>query len=479
MLNRFQIHHCFLLICLSICFIIVIPDLLKQGMFMDGQQYACVAKNLANDKGTFWKPFLSESWLMQNRNEFLEQPPLFYFIESFAFKVLGEHYLTEKLFSLIVFLIHLFIIHLIWKNITNENDSKQSWLPIFCFTLIPIVGWVFQNNMLEELLSVFTLLSVLFILNAMQKYKWQLFYLSCSGICVFLATLTKGLPGFFPIVFPLFYYLSVKKISIRKMVISISILLLIPFLSYTVLLITNNEAFDSLFFYVEKRLLNRITNQPSTDYRFFTLVGLFQELIPLGILLMLFFILSNRNNLKTEAIHKYKKQALLFFLIGFSASLPLMLTLVQNKFYFFPALPFFAIAISFLILPYLNGLLQKINLKKYTYKFIFISVVFFLCSCAYCVAQIGKFNRDETILKDVNKIVQVVGKNKNILVEEEVYYQWNFQFYLLRFGDISIEHSGKNLDFYLTNKNHFLKNDRYKKMNIELTNYEMYKLTEK
>jgi hypothetical protein len=263
------------------------------------------------------------------------------------------------------------------------------------------------------------------------------------------------------------------------MVISISILLLIPFLSYTVLLITNNEAFDSLFFYVEKRLLNRITNQPSTDYRFFTLVGLFQELIPLGILLMLFFILSNRNYLKTEAIHKYKKQALLFFLIGFSASLPLMLTLVQNKFYFFPALPFFAIAISFLILPYLNGLLQKINLKKYTYKFIFISVVFFLCSCAYCVAQIGKFNRDETILNDVNKIVQVVGKNKNILVEEEVYYQWNFQFYLLRFGDISIEHSGKNLDFYLTNKNHFLKNDRYKKMNIELTNYEMYKLTEK
>jgi hypothetical protein len=42
--------------------ILVVPKTLMNGMFMDGQQYACVAQNMAEGKGTFWHPYLSETW---------------------------------------------------------------------------------------------------------------------------------------------------------------------------------------------------------------------------------------------------------------------------------------------------------------------------------------------------------------------------------------------------------------------------------
>ena len=41
---------------------LICPGLVQDGMFMDGQQYACVAKQLADGNGTFWFPHLSATW---------------------------------------------------------------------------------------------------------------------------------------------------------------------------------------------------------------------------------------------------------------------------------------------------------------------------------------------------------------------------------------------------------------------------------
>ncbi len=214
--NRIQPHHGLLLVVVAVAIIIVVPDLLKQGMFMDGQQYACVSKNLANNKGSFWKPILSETWQIQEKKEFLEHPPLFYFLESFAFKLFGEIYLTEKLFSLFTFILHLLLIYLLYKENVGTDFKKNTWIVIFCWSIIPIVSWVFQNNMIEELLSVFTLLSVYFSIKAIHLNKHALIYILFSGLFIFFASLTKGLPGFFPILVPFLCFFILKKPSLEK-----------------------------------------------------------------------------------------------------------------------------------------------------------------------------------------------------------------------------------------------------------------------
>jgi hypothetical protein len=90
--------------------------------------------------------------------------------------------------------------------------------------------------------------------------------------------------------------------------------------------------------------------------------------------------------------------------------------------------------------------------------------------------QLNKYKRDELILKDVYAIINKVGNIKKLEVEKDIYYQWNFHFYLLRFGDISVENTGNKNDYYLTTKNTFLKNIDYKNTNIQLNNYQLYEL---
>jgi 4-amino-4-deoxy-L-arabinose transferase-like glycosyltransferase len=474
--NRIQFHHGFLLLVIAVAILIVVPNLLKQGMFMDGQQYACVAKNLANHKGTFWKPFLSETWLIQGKNEFLEHPPLFYFIESFSFKVFGEFYLTEKLFSLFTFILHVLLIHLLYKEIANIDYKKYTWIGIFCWSIIPIVSWVFQNNMIEELLSIFTLLSALFSIKAIHSNKFEFVYIVLSGLFVVFATLTKGLPGFFPILIPFLSFFVLKKSTLQKTIFHSLFLVSIPVLIYACIFIFNQEAKESLMFYINNRLLHRISEQPSTDYRLFTLVGLLQELLPLFGLISIIIII-NKFKKTNFVIDSENKNTIVFFtLIGISASFPLMLTMVQNKFYFFPALPYFAIALGLLINVYIKQFFINIHLQKNKFLFFFIGCIAMMFSITFSVKQINKFSRDEKIITDVNSIIKSVGHNKTIGVEKDVYYQWNFQFYLLRFGDISIAHAEKKYNYYISYKTTINEDTNYLKSKLYLNNYTLYSL---
>lgn len=137
---QFNKHTYLLILVLAIGTLIIVPGLLMEGMFMDGQQYAFVAKNYANGKGTFWFPFLSQSWCTAPHSGFLEHPPLFYFLESFSFKLFGNSIYAERVFSLIMLVLNGFLIRAIWNLVTNKEIAKFTWLPLFFFFGIPIVA---------------------------------------------------------------------------------------------------------------------------------------------------------------------------------------------------------------------------------------------------------------------------------------------------------------------------------------------------
>lgn len=57
-------------------------------------------------------------------------------------------------------------------------------------------------------------------------------------------------------------------------------------------------------------------------------------------------------------------------------------------------------------------------------------------SLVLCFTSIGDYKRDEKVIADARAICSLVSNEKSIKVSGDVYHKWNFQFYVLRFGDI-------------------------------------------
>ncbi len=444
------IHRKLYLLTISVITVLLVPNVFRQGLFMDGLQYACVSKNFANGKGSFWFPYISQSWWYYD-NWFLEHPPLFYFLESFFFKIFGAVFYTEKLFCLTLAFLNAFIINSIW-SITAKKfnfDLKSGWLAILFWIIIPINFWAYQNNAIETLVTTFVLLAILFSLNALFNNKYSVVYLILAGIAIFLATLSKGIPGLFPLSIIPLYFLFFKSQSIYKTSLYFLLVLSIPILIYSCLILFVPAAKESLLFYWKYRLLHRIANPPEGEYRLFTLVGLFQELIPLFVVGIIIYLGKRKS---TWSINNNNKVFWFFICVGLSGVLPLMVTLVQKKFYFVPALPLFAIALTSLLSIRIQSFLDKLKENKSTSKFIFVmSLTIIIGTLLFSWLNFGGYCRDELAQREVNSMGKMISNETKVSVESKSFYEdWSLQFYLLRNFDVSIEPLDKPRKYFIT-----------------------------
>ena len=105
-------------------------------------------------------------------------------------------------------------------------------------------------------------------------------------------------------------------------------------------------------------MLKRKSDDPTENSHFYILTGLFTEQLPPLILTALALLIYKTKKASNQINKGY---FILFLLLGFAGSLPLMLTLVQRNFYFIPALPLFAIAWALLIADGLNNDFNQLN----------------------------------------------------------------------------------------------------------------------
>src|ERR1700757_3050400 len=134
----------------SIILILVLPGLVQHGMFMDGTQYACVSRDLAIGKGSFWFPHLSDSWLKNGSSNFMEHLPLAFFLQSKFFLIFGDSIYTEKIYCFCCLLLSVLFINKIWNLLPFENNAlkRNSWLPLLLWITCASVFWAYQNNLL-------------------------------------------------------------------------------------------------------------------------------------------------------------------------------------------------------------------------------------------------------------------------------------------------------------------------------------------
>ena len=468
-------HTPFWLIAISVLIILTVPTLIKDGMFMDGMLYTSVAHNLGNGIGTFWFPQFSLHNLA-GLNAFHEQPPLVFGIQAIFFKLFGDSMYIERSYTFIAMCITAFLINLLWKEIYRNNESykKMGWLPIILWITIPVCFWSYSNNMHENTMTIFTLTASLLIYKSFRVTSSPIKLWILAGIFIFMATLSKGLPGFFPITIPFLYWLTTKRISFSKIILPSLIIVGVPLIIYTILFLIP-ESKESLSTYLFKRVLHRINEVPTVSNRFYILVRLFMELLPQIALVIIFLLIAKAKKIQANLSQQWQK-AILFTTIGIASSLPLMLTLVQKGFYFVPSLPFFAIGLSILITRIIFKLIARIETQSKNYKiFLILSAFLFLSTSTFALLQKGKVSRNKELLSDVYKIGSIVPKFATVSIPPEIWAQWDLQCYLIRYYTISLDVNYKNTYCIVYKNSNTDSLVNYKKINIQTLEYDLYK----
>lgn len=441
-------------------------------MFLDGLIYASVARNMAEGIGSFWHPQFSATCL----NPFYEHPPLAIGIQSVLFKIFGDHLWVERLYSLFTFLLTSLLIVGIWKQITNTY--KFSWLPVLLWTITSRVSWAVANNLLENTMTVFVCLALLFLLKSTQRKKyWYLFF---AGISIALAFLSKGLLCLYLWSFPFFYYIVFQKITFLKMFYQSIVLILSTLMPIALLYFLNADAKMNLLAYFDHQVLSSIQNVQTVNTRL-AIVGMFFNsiILPTVLIVLLLTYFKYKKHMKMQLLKQHQKMFLFFLLLIFAGVLPIMISLKQRAFYILTVYPIYAIGVSYAIYPLLKNYstLQK-HFQKWQQRVKYVSLSLFLLALVLSFIQSRQINRDQEKIELVQELKTLIGEGASINICKSMRKNWSLHAYFARYAHISLDASTQQRTYFLLDKTceHNVDTSAYNKIALQNNNYSLFNL---
>jgi len=354
----------------SLSFFILLFRVVYSDMFFDGVIYAGIGRNMAEGVGSFWAPFYTFGFL----NPFYEHPPLVFYLQSWAYRFLGENPRIEYLWGLCQgFLV--FFITIKTFSLTDRNKLKTAWFPVLLLVTTPTISWTFNNNMLESTMTVFTSLSVYFFCRAFFINKNVFFWGLLSGACMFFGFLCKGPTALFPLALPVLFLFIYGKFPKKE---SFGLIVAIA-LSTTFVFLVDFSAATSFFSnYFYGQIIKSVTGKNEEVrylYLFFRFLG--EVVVPLAVSLLLWFFFKPKTKEQKRTVDR-DPFFWLMLLIALCASVPTFFSPKQRVWYVFASWPFYCIALAHLF----NGAAVEANefFKKKTPKSIllFTSVTLFL-----------------------------------------------------------------------------------------------------
>ena len=421
----------FWLLLIGLFLILVSKSLLTEGMFLDGVLYASISRNMAYALGSFWNPYYTQTI----GTVFHSHPPLALGLEALAFKALGDHWWVEKAYSVLTFLLTALLIALIWKRTTN--NIRWAWLPLLFWLTMPLVSWSATNNLLENTMTVFVLLSVyLMIVSYQRNHK---FWLILAGLSLFLAFLSKGFTGLFPLAFPVLYCIFDTK---RKWIQGpIDSLILLVFLAVFVgiMFLVFPPSLPYLKEYFQLQVIGGGLHETTVSTRFYIVFSLLQQLIvPFAIALALVICKAkNKVNNKVFEFPLDKSWFYIFLILGLLGVLPIMVSVKQRDFYMLAALPLFALACGHITLSMVTLWLPKMTPKVHKWTTLGTAGVV-LIGLVLNIVHFGKYGRDEALIEEVKVQVAAADGKTIIEISPEEYTQWAKHAYYMRYGKINL-----------------------------------------
>ena len=470
-------HNHFRFFVLSVLAAIVLPQLFREGIFMDGSLYSAVAVNYARGEGTFWAPHFSQITM----SFFHEQPPLLFGMLGTCFKIFGEHVLVERFYALGIFILSLFVYLSIWKKLFSENGwlIRWRWMAVLIWIIIPNTTWVVIHNLEENTMGLFVLLSVYFQIRAANSKTGMAYLFSAlSGIALFLAFLTKGFPAFFPLVFFPLNYVFFKKYgtSFRVQLLNFLILFLVLTLLIVVVFLYEPSA-SQLKAWLYERVLNSISNVSNTAHRFEIVQDLLMQLLPVFLLFPVLMAISKWKKLKKFPVSPLeKKHAWLFLLMAAAGSLPLMITREQRGFYLATAHPYFAFFFTVIFSPLFSGLQSEHwsnAVKKISFAgtIIIFVVAFFLMFFLHATPK-----RDPDKWHDINIVTSRLSYGSFLAYRGDMWNDWELQTGLIRKNYISLTSDTSKTKYLITDASQHTKVDenKYREVSLKFQHYKLY-----
>lgn len=459
----------FYLFAVGIFLLVVCQDIFSNGMFLDGLIYSTVSKNLADGIGTFWNPHFTTTCLP----DFHEHPPLAFGIQSIFFTVLGESRFIDKLYSLVTLLIVGYIILKIWKTL----GYKYGWFPLFIWLITPTVFWTSYNNLLENTLTIFTSLSILFYLKNQENKNY--FFIILSGFMLSLGFLTKGFVAFFPWTFPFLLWIFSKHKSFGKMVgdsIGILFFTLAPLLLLILFFPVPRLGLQK---YIDNQVINSIKNVITVDSRFDIIKRMFDELIPAAGLCVLFLVWGWIRKSSVIFVKENSKKAMMFIFLGLTGVLPIMISMKQSGFYILPTYPFFAIGAGILMHPLVDSIFIKMNYRSKGFLFFkWIAYGLFFTGVILSLYFSDHYSRDRDKIKDTYSILPEIPKGSIININPDMFQDWSLHGYFGRFKNISLDPDLNNSREFILIKNENYSDTlglNYNMVKVNTADYKLFK----
>lgn len=431
------------LVVLLIVIAAFLPRVVQKGLFGDGLLYASMARNMAEGRGSFWKPFFSSSYWLENiPSTYFENPPLMLWLESLAFLVFGDHWWVEKVFCIFVFILNGLLLKWLWQTIFDRTHTYHTfwYVVILCWYFIPVTPWANVNNMMDTLLTSFCLLAVLCYFKmknseTLHYYKWMVM-MSCS---IFLAILVKGPVALYPLALPVMYtWIVDRRTTLFKPIYSTILISTVTALMFLMLWYSIEDARHFFTQYWEQRLKAVIVGSRDdmklTGWnKLYIVQALAIELSVLVSLSMLMYIyLKYKKKWRPELF--LFRMAAMFFAVGLCATLPILISTKQSNIYLIAGLPMFALSAAILWTPLVIKLHEKLRGHVWL-RWVNGFVVFgFVVVGWMTYIQYGVKGREVALMEDIEIIKTVVPTGSKILVSKNLMYDFNTQTYMQRMG---------------------------------------------
>ncbi|HBB92508.1 MAG TPA: hypothetical protein DC042_12535 [Bacteroidales bacterium] len=453
---------------------LLLPWIVRDGMFLDGVTYAAISRNLAHGLGTFWAPHYTDILYPQ----FFEHPPLAFGIQSLFFRVCGDSMATERIYTLFTALVSLYLLAQVWILFADTPQRKTLWwLPVLLWIATPVVFWSYRNNMLENTLTIFVLAATWFTGKAILSKR--ILWLMPAGLFILAAFLTKGPVGLFPLVIPACYRVALKGFKTGQAAFHSLILILVPVVLFLIIVVLIPEAEESIRHYWQQQVVSSVGNhrEISDDGRFGILLTLISELTtPFFILLLISLMGQKREAGRNPGP---RQTGVFLLLIGAAASLPLMITLKQHNYYLVPSIPYFVMGLCYLIPEFENRDLP--DFRKQAPWLRWVGAAALVLVAAFTTASLNQKNSDPDLLADVQLITSEVPAGAHISVPDELCSDWRLIAYLSRKANISLDPRTPQR-FYLAARKSEVPDsitEGHKPVQGELSLYQLFKIKAK
>ncbi len=450
-----------------------LPRLVTQGMFGDGLLYASMARNLAEGKGAVWAPWFSTGYWIDFASgaPYFENPPLMIWLQAGFFRLFGEGWWVEKLYSLFLFVLNAWLIVRVWETPLRGTvfQKKFGWLPLFFWYFIPSVIWGNPNNLMDNNLLTFCLLALWVGLDGVFSQRRLWLKLTLAGVFVYLGLMTKGPVALYPAAVPFLFALTTRPAAQSRRTkewprgifqsLWIGIVAAGLFALMLVLIPESRMYFENYWHQRLGVVLSGVREDAALTgwARLSIFAILAKELAAVAVLSLILFFISRKRKItvgQSPSQHETDHLFLLFLLLGFAGTLPLMLSARQSGMYIIPSLPMFALAAGYFHLRVLHSWFSESGEKtaRFLRRLKAWSVAGVFVLVAYLIFLFGQPGRERALLHALPHIQQAIPKGEKVGVCEKLMRDEHAHTYLQRFHHLELTRDLSVCRFVLTDR---------------------------